>query len=96
MIIAQVGECHLSLTSATFSGIILSKDMANKVLDETRRNGGMSFASQITPAKAISHESHPKSMPLAMRDAIPVLHAAWKLIIPAFAIAASDTPPRLM
>ncbi len=63
------------------------------VLDATRRNGGMSFASQSTPATAINNDSQSKPIPLAMMDAIPVLHADWKFVIPAAVIASEDTPP---
>jgi len=84
-IIDQTGACHLSLTYEKLSGIILSNDIAKNVLEATSRNGGISLATQSTPAIAINHETHCKLNPLAMKDAIPVLHALWKLGIAALA-----------
>src|SRR3972149_8576566 len=88
----QTGACQRSLTYENFSGIILSKLMAKNVLEATRRNGGMSLATQNTPAMAMIIESQPTPMPLATSEAIPVLHAPTKLGTTA-AIAALSTPP---
>src|SRR3989304_3025715 len=69
----HTGACQRSLTYENFSGIILSKDMAKNVLEATRRNGGMSLATQNTAAMAIIIESQPTPIPLATNEAIPVL-----------------------
>src|SRR3989337_905335 len=88
----HTGACQRSLTYENFSGIILSKLMAKKVLEATRRNGGMSLATQNTPAMAITIERKPSPIPLAINEAIPVLHAPTKFGTTA-AMAALSTPP---
>src|SRR4030042_1028366 len=93
IMMAQTGACHLSLTYANFSGIILSNDIAKNVLEATRRNGGMSLETHSTPPIATIHESHCNPMPLAIIDAIPVLHAFRKLTFPRALIAAEVSIP---
>src|SRR3989337_978759 len=43
---AHMGECHLSFTSASFSGRTLSKAIAKTILEEVKMNSGISLATQ--------------------------------------------------
>src|SRR4030065_2212182 len=88
----HTGACQRSLTYENFSGIILSKLMAKNVLEATSKNGGMSLATQNTAAMAMTIESQTNPIPLAIIEAIPVLHAPTKFGTTA-AIVALGTPP---
>src|SRR6266702_4462512 len=75
MITALIGEWKRSLTFANGAGRTRSKDIANKILEAVRINGGMSFATQNTPNITKITLADPRLIPLPASPATVVVHS---------------------
>src|SRR3989337_2871485 len=72
---AHMGECHLSFTSASFSGRTLSKAIAKTILEDVKMKGGMSLATQNTAKTNTRIGSQFMLFPIATKAATLGIHA---------------------
>ena len=75
MITALIGEWKRSLTFANGAGRTRSKDIAKRILEAVRMNGGISFATQNTPNITKITLADPRLIPLPASPATVVVQS---------------------